>query len=176
MLLDDAEVAAAKLVLDMLKDGTLRLLLLTPDTLKVLTSEEVLPDGEDIAAVDRAGIGLDRILDDGKLLDDGKSINVDSTFDDGKTVEDGTMLDDSTMLDDGKILDVDKMLETLDDCKMLDDCEMLDVDKTTEDGILENDEMLAADRTLDDCIMLEDGTTLVVGSASCEEAATRLVV
>lgn len=163
-LLDGVVVTAAKLALDMLKEGTLKVLLLTLDATRVLAIEKLLLDEEDIAPVDRAGITLDGIFDDGKLLemlemldngsvlDDGKSIDVDNRLDDGKSLEDGTMLDDS------KILDVDRALEVLDDCNTPEDCKMFDADRAAEDSIL------------------EDGNMLDMDGASCEEAETRLVV
>lgn len=160
-LLNGVVVTAAKLALDMLKEGMLRVLLLTLDATRVLAIEKLLLDEEDIAPVDRAGITLDGVLDDGKLLemldsgsvlDDGKSVDVDNRLDDGKSLEDGIMLDNS------KILDVDRTLEVLDDCNTLEDCKMFDADRTAEDSIL------------------EDGNMLDMDGASCEEAETRLVV
>lgn len=180
VLLDGVGAVAAKLALDMLKDGTLRLLLLTLDTTELII-EELLLDEDNTAIVDETGTMLDTILDDGRLseildvLDDGKSLDDDKRFDNGKLIdvgskiEDGTMLEDDDTLEDGKILDDDGLSEDgkIDDGKMLADSEMLvnvksvEVDSKLEDGrMLEDDTMLdvskmfEVDRTLemlDDC-------------------------
>ncbi|KAG9714519.1 hypothetical protein KCU73_g16190, partial [Aureobasidium melanogenum] len=159
VLLDGAD---AKLALDTLKDGTLKLVLLTLDVIRVLKIEELLLNEEDMTAMGKVGVTLDRILDDGKLpemldvLDNGKSLDDDKMFDNGNSIDVDGKLDAGTMLDDGKTFDVDRMLEML----TLDDCKVLEVGKLSKDGEIDDGKMFDDGKSIEVDNELDDGTTL----------------
>lgn len=152
-LLDSTEVEAAKLAFNTVKGGTLEMLLLTLDTVGVLTTEEPLLNEADITAVGKPEMALDRTLDDSKLLE---------------------MLDVGKTLDESEMLDDERVLELLGSCNTLEDCKMLEVDRPStskfEDGItlddckmLDDGKLLDKDRMLDNCATLDDGTMLEDG-------------